>query len=101
MALASFKDLVIDAVDAPRIAAFWAAVLGLEAKTLDDGDMLLSGPTPQHALWINEVSEPVTVKQRVHLDVHAGSTHDVLALGATPLDLDTFRWKVLRDPEGG
>ncbi|GAA1953355.1 VOC family protein [Nocardioides panacihumi] len=101
MALASFKDLVIDAADAPRAAAFWAAVLGLEAKTLDDGDLLLTGATAQHAIWVNEVPEPMTVKQRVHLDVQAGSVDDVLALGATPLDLDTFRWKVLRDPEGG
>lgn len=101
MAVATFKDLCIDAVDAERLAEFWAAVLGLEAKTLDDGDMLLSGRTKQHVIWINEVPEPVTVKQRVHLDVHARSVDDVLALGATPLDLESFRWQVLRDPEGG
>jgi hypothetical protein len=101
MALASFKDLVIDAVDATRLGEFWAPVLGLEPKPLDDGDLVLSGPTPQHAIWVNEVPEPVTVKQRVHLDVHALSVDDVLALGATPFDLDSFRWKVLRDPEGG
>jgi hypothetical protein len=101
MALASFKDLVIDAVDATRLGEFWAPVLGLEAKPLDDGDVILSGPTPQHAIWVNEVPEPVTVKQRVHLDVHALSVRDVLALGATPFDLESFRWKVLRDPEGG
>jgi catechol 2,3-dioxygenase-like lactoylglutathione lyase family enzyme len=33
--------------------------------------------------------------------VAAGSVDDVLALGATPLDLQSFSWKVLRDPEGG
>jgi predicted enzyme related to lactoylglutathione lyase len=101
MALASFKDLVVDAVDAPRLGAFWSAVLGLEATTLDDGDLLLSGPTRQHAIWVNQVPEPVTVKQRVHLDVRARSVEDVLALGAVPEDLDSFDWKVLRDPEGG
>jgi hypothetical protein len=101
MALAAFKDLVVDATDADRLGAFWAAVLGLEAKTLDDGDLLLAGRTPQQAIWVNQVPEPVTVKQRVHLDVHAGSVDDVLALGATPDDLESFTWKVLRDPEGG
>ncbi|SFC16108.1 hypothetical protein SAMN04487968_104102 [Nocardioides terrae] len=101
MALATFKDLVIDAIDAPRLGEFWAAVLGLEATTLDDGDLLLSGPTDAHAVWVNRVPEPVTVKQRVHLDVHAHSVDDVLALGATPADLESFAWKVLRDPEGG
>ena len=45
--------------------------------------------------------EPVTVKQRVHLDVHVASVDDVLALGATPEDLGSFGWKTLRDPEGG
>ena len=50
---------------------------------------------------VNEVPEPVTVKQRVHLDVHAAAVEDVLALGATPEDLTSFGWKVLRDPEGG
>ncbi|WP_017933305.1 VOC family protein [Nocardioides sp. Iso805N] len=101
MALATFKDLCIDAHDAGRLARFWADVLGLEAKTLDDGDLLLSGSTEQQAIWVNEVPEPVSVKQRVHLDVHARSVDDVVALGATPADLTSFGWKVLRDPEGG
>ncbi len=62
---------------------------------------VLRGPTPQHAVWVNRVPEPVTVKQRVHLDVHAAVVDDVLALGAQPEDLTSFRWKVVRDPEGG
>jgi len=101
MALAAYKDLCIDAVDAALLGRFWAGVLGLAAEELDDGDVRLTGPTPQHTIWVNTVPEPVTVKQRVHLDVNAGSVDDVLALGATPLDLGSFRWTVLRDPEGG
>jgi len=99
--LATYKDLCIDATDARRAAAFWAGVLGLDVHLHDDGDAHLSGPTPAHTVWINTVPEPVTVKQRVHLDVLAASTDDVLALGATPLDLDTSSWDVLRDPEDG
>ena len=45
---------------------------GLEVDPLDDGDVVLRGPSPQHGVWVNRVPEPVTVKQRVHLDVHAG-----------------------------
>jgi hypothetical protein len=101
MAIATWQDLCIDAVDAQVLGHFWAEVLGLTFKAHDDGDAQLDGPTPEHRVWINTVPEPVTVKQRVHLDVHAGSVDEVLALGATPDDLDTFRWKVLRDPEGG
>ena len=101
MALATFKDLVIDAVDVHRLGGFWAAALGLKAEQLDDGDLRLTGPTPEHTVWVNRVPEPVTVKQRVHLDVAARSVDDVVALGATPEDLDSFSWKVMRDPEGG
>ena len=101
MALATFKDLVIDAVDVHRLGGFWAAALGLKAEQLDDGDLRLTGPTPEHTVWVNRVPEPVTVKQRVHLDVAAQSVDDVVALGATPVDLDSFSWKVMRDPEGG
>jgi hypothetical protein len=101
MALATFKALCIDAVDPAVLGSFWATVLGLEPDRLDDGDLLLRGPTPQHSVWVNRVPEPVTVKQRVHLDVHTGSVDDVLEAGATALDLTSFRWQVLRDPEGG
>jgi hypothetical protein len=101
MAIATWQDLCVDAVDASVIGPFWAAALGLTYHPHDDGDAQLDGPTPEHRVWINTVPEPVTVKQRVHLDVHATSVDDVLGLGATPEDLDSFRWKVLRDPEGG
>jgi catechol 2,3-dioxygenase-like lactoylglutathione lyase family enzyme len=101
MAVATYKDLCIDAVDPVRLGRFWADVLGRTLEQRDDGSVLLTGATPRHTVWINEVPEPVTVKQRVHLDVHAGSVAEVLALGATPLDLETHRWQVVRDPEGG
>jgi len=101
MALATYKDLCIDAVDPVALGEFWAETLGLTPTRLDDGDLRLDGPTPQHAIWVNRVPEPVTVKQRVHLDVHAAGPEEVLARGATPEDLDSFRWAVLRDPEGG
>ena len=101
MAIATWQDLCVDAVDADVLGRFWAAALGLTYVPHGDGDAQLDGPTPEHRVWINTVPEPVTVKQRVHLDVHARSVDDVLALGATPDDLDTFTWKILRDPEGG
>ncbi len=101
MAIATWQDLCIDALDAERLGRFWAEAIGLTYVPHDDGDAQLDGPTPEHRIWVNTVPEPVTVKQRVHLDVHAGSVDDVLALGATPDDLDSFGWKVLRDPEAG
>ncbi len=101
MAIATWKDLCIDAVDARVLGTFWAETLGLEVTALDDGDLRLDGPTLQHRIWVNTVPEPLTVKQRVHLDVHAGSTDEVLARGATPHDVGRLSWDVLLDPEGG
>jgi hypothetical protein len=37
----------------------------------------------------------------VHIDVHAASTDEVLARGATRLDWGPFRWDVVQDLEGG
>lgn len=101
MTAASFKQVVIDANDPVLLGRFWADVLGLEPGDLEDGWLPLRGPEPQHTVYLQTVPEPVTVKQRVHLDVYAGGVDDVLGLGATPVDLESFRWKVLRDPEGG
>lgn len=101
MPLATYKDLCIDAVDPQRLGAFWAGALRLDLEQLDDGDVKLVGPTPQHTVWINRVPEPMTVKQRVHLDVNAHAVQEILDLGATPLDTESFTWQVLRDPEGG
>ena len=98
---ARFKDLVIDATDGPTLAAFWSAALGLRPRPAGDSpaDSLLEDDVPEHAIWINQVPEPRTVKQRVHLDVHA-AVGELLALGAT-VDSEHAGWTVLRDPEGG
>ncbi|MDT7572875.1 MAG: hypothetical protein QOE05_3049 [Actinomycetota bacterium] len=101
MAIATYKDLCIDAVDAAALGRFWAGVLHLDLKLQDSGDAMLVGPTPRHTVWINTVPEPVTVKQRVHLDVRAASVDVLAALGAHPVDVESFDWKVLRDIEGG
>ena len=99
--LAAYKDLCIDAVDAARLGRFWSGALDVEAGPPDDdGDVRLHGPTPQHTVWINTVPEPVTVKQRVHIDVRR-HVADLVALGAEVVDDHSFRWTVLRDPEGG
>jgi hypothetical protein len=98
--VAAYKDLCIDAVDADRLGRFWAGALGLRLERLDDGDARLLGATPQHTVWVNTVPEPVTVKQRVHLDVRR-EVAELVALGGEVVDADSFRWTVMRDPEGG
>jgi catechol 2,3-dioxygenase-like lactoylglutathione lyase family enzyme len=98
--VAVFRDLCIDAVDVERMSRFWAAALGLERSKHSEGVWSLSGPSPQHGVWVNHVPEPVIVKQRVHIDVHAGSVGAMEALGATRLP-GKFPWTLMRDPEGG
>jgi hypothetical protein len=101
MAIATYKDLCIDAVDAAAVARFWAAVLKLELQTNSDGNVWLVGTTPGHTVWINAVPEPVTVKQRTHLDVRADSVDDIVAAGGTVVDATSFPWTVMKDVEGG
>ena len=101
MSLATYKDLCIDATDPLVTGRFWAAALGLQTHVHDDGDVHLTGSTPQHTIWVNRVPEPRTVKQRLHLDIRASSVGQVVDLGAQVLDADSFRWTVMADPEGG
>lgn len=101
MAIATYKDLCIDAVDAAALGRFWAGALKLDLRLDDDGDARLVGPTPRHTVWINTVPEPVTVKQRVHLDVGAGNVDDVVALGGVVVDAESFPWTVMKDVESG
>ena len=91
MAIAQFKDLAIDAGDPARLGAFWAAALGRTWAAKDDGDGLLTGPTPQHTIWVNRVPEPKTVKHRVHLDIYARDLAGLEALGATIVSRSTAR----------
>lgn len=99
MAIAQFKDLVLDAGDATRLGAFWGQVLDRKWQLQDDGEGRLTGPTPQHTIWINQVPEALTVKNRVHFDIYATSLAELEQLGATIVQ-PYERWTVMADPEG-
>ncbi|HWL97537.1 MAG TPA: VOC family protein [Nocardioidaceae bacterium] len=103
MAMARFKDLCIGTGGGVALGRFWSEALGLSFEPDEVGDRVvgrLTGPTPQHAVWMNVLAEPRTVKQRVHLDVHTDAVESLIALGASVLE--TFpHWTVMADPEGG
>jgi Glyoxalase-like domain len=103
MAIALFKDLCLDAGDPARLGAFWAAVLGRAWDAQDDGDGLLTGPTPPHTIWVNRVPEAKAAKHRVHLDIYARDLAGLEALGATIVEPQngTRAWTVMADPERG
>ena len=102
----TFKELSLDSAgDAHVLGRFWAAVTGCEYVEVGDednpGDVV--GTEEGMGIAIGLVPEPKTVKHRVHLDVHAGSLDEVIALGAaTAPDQDPDdAWTVMLDPEGG
>lgn len=100
MSLVTFKDLVIDAVDVSAMAGFWARTLGLTSEALDDGDAVLKDDHPSKKVWINYVSEVLSIKQRVHIDVNALSLEPFSGLEQQSQDGE-FPWTVFLDPEGG
>src|SRR5687768_9499501 len=86
-------QVVIDCADPARLAAFWAAALGYQVQPPPEGfetweDALRSWGVPKDAwnsrsavvdpdgegprIFFQQVPEPKTVKNRVHLDVNAG-----------------------------
>jgi hypothetical protein len=107
---ARFKDLVLDAGDHQALAEWWCRALGYRKRdTLADGtprpaDWPMPIEDPDGAgplIWIVPVSEPKTVKNRMHVDVF-GDTEALLADGASLLRRrdDEIDWDVLADPEG-
>ncbi|HET6626799.1 MAG TPA: VOC family protein [Nocardioidaceae bacterium] len=103
-ARARWKELCMDTSGDDALGRFWADVLGLEFAPSDDvvGDVV--GDVEGKGIAMCKVPEDKTVKQRVHIDVHAGSVQELVDKGASvvlPAEESGFPWTVLRDPEGG
>ncbi|MFD4278820.1 VOC family protein [Streptomyces cyaneofuscatus] len=109
------SELVIEAADAERLAAFWSEVLGYaEIGRESDGSIEIGPPGtgfggPQPTLVLSPNSEPRPGKVRLHIDVSAtdrdqdAELERLLALGARPADVGQTgneSWHVLADPEG-
>ena len=101
----TFKELCLDSSgDGELLGRFWAAVTGCEYVGSDSerpGDV--RGAEEGMGIAICPVPEPKSVKHRVHLDVHAGSVEEVVALGAreAPEQDPDDAWTVMLDPEEG
>lgn len=107
--------LVVDAVQPARLARFWAAALGWEVVSEEDGEVDAcpvgySYPDPVALpLVFIPVPESKTGKNRVHVDLatesaehQAAEVRRLLALGAVPADIGQgdVRWTVLADSQG-
>jgi hypothetical protein len=104
-----FTELVIDSRDPATLAEFWAAVLDYEITERTDDFVFIEdrqgfGP----GLDFVKVSEPKTVKNRLHFDLNprdqdqAAEVERMEGLGARRIDIGQgdVSWVVLADPEG-
>ena len=96
-------ELVVDAADPERIAAWWAQRFGsaVEHAAGEDFCWLDGVPGMPWPMVFQPVPEPKQVKNRVHWDLW-GRTADALDAGARLVRAgdDAIPWDVLADPEG-
>ena len=102
-------EIVVDAADPTRLAAFWAEVLDWEQGEPEDGVVELVGPDDARpTLIFVPVDDQKAGKNRVHLDVNpkgcdqAAELERLRRLGAVEVDVGQGEqtWIVLADPEG-
>ena len=105
--------VTIDCADPRALAGFWTGALGYSVVSDWDGAYLLLRPAPVDGvagpgftLGLQQVPEPRTGKNRVHLDLVAddrGAEVDrLVGLGAKIIDeqhIPGFAWSVLTDPQ--
>jgi 4a-hydroxytetrahydrobiopterin dehydratase len=102
-AAVQFVQLAIDAHASPEVRPFWRAVLGYQevGGTLADPN----GRLPR--IWFQEMDEPRTGRNRIHVDVAV--PHDqaearvaaaIAAGGRVVFDRYAPAWWTLADPEG-
>jgi predicted enzyme related to lactoylglutathione lyase len=102
--------LVLDCADPNALAEFWAPALGyLNLGSVGSYVALFPDGKPGPKLLLQRVSEPKSVKNRMHLDIEVADVHAeadrLVALGATrvsdgPCQEHGSTWLLMRDPEG-
>ncbi len=112
------RDIVIDSVDPPALARFWADALdGYRVRAYDDAEIAMlaergltpktdpavavDGPGP--TIFLQQVAERKATRNRVHLDLMGGDRASevarLCALGASVRD-EHGDFTVMLDPEG-
>src|SRR5215204_6489428 len=116
--MSNLVEIVLDCRHAARLAQFWEVALGWQIRPYDEAEiarLATRGLTPETdptvavdspdgslVFFLQEVPEPKTAKNRMHLDIQLrdkSQLNELLDLGATVLS-EHERWLVLADPEG-
>ena len=102
--------LVLDCQDPARLADFWAAALDyVTVGTAGNYVALYPNGRPGPKLLLQQVPEPKTVKNRMHLDIEAvdieAEALRLGTLGACRVAIDQLHehdtsWILMADPEG-
>ncbi|MGB2757451.1 MAG: VOC family protein [Acidimicrobiia bacterium] len=100
----------IDCSDKDLLSTFWCAALGYEPKGSLGQYASITDPTGSGPdLVFQEVDEPKSTKNRMHLDLYFDDIESerarLIELGALASSEDAFemkreRWFVMTDPEG-
>jgi predicted enzyme related to lactoylglutathione lyase len=109
--MTSDLGLVLDCRDPEPLAAFWAEALGYQRIGAAGNYFLLLPPQGQAGprLLLQQVPEPKSGKNRMHLDIHTpdieAEANRLIGLGATRKQEKTLSehgttWILMHDPEG-
>ena len=105
------QNVAIDCADAYELARFWSGVTGRPLHPEDQPGARETQVMPAEGpvVYFNQVPEPKTIKNRVHLCLRPETSRDeevdrLLGLGATFVadhrNPDGSGWAILADPEG-
>jgi predicted enzyme related to lactoylglutathione lyase len=100
--------VALDCLDAQRLVDFWTEALGYRQRKESEPYVVLV-PKDGHgpALVLQQVPEPKTTKNRMHLDIQVDDrpteVKRLVTLGATVVaeyDENGWQWTTMRDVEG-
>jgi 4a-hydroxytetrahydrobiopterin dehydratase len=106
-AVQSIDPIVIGAVDIRRVMPFWRVLMGYEPRADSPDEDLVDPRGLGPGLWFEQVDEPRTARNRMHLAVwlpyeqaKARIAAAVAAGGSVIYDEQAPAWWTLADPEG-
>jgi len=109
MAIGSLHEIVVDCSNPEALARFWQALIGGEVEVESPDWVVLDGDDDEFFIGFQQVPEPKSGKNRIHLDVDvddlARAVDEAEQLGARKLgqvvvDDDGGSFQIMADPGG-